>query len=339
MAYAIMRCEKISAKGNLASSISHAYRERETLNADLDRTPENEILVRYDKEQTDNEIELARTRKDNVIMYDMFIGMSPEWAKDVSPAQVSEWKDKSMEWLKEEFGAENIKSAVLHQDEQTPHIQAHVIPRHEGKLNAKHWTGGKQRCSELQDRYHAKVKELGLARGERGSKARHEEVSKYYTRVHEPIEKKVKLTYPHPEMTDRLKIDDYGKKVAVSVRDQMSEQIHELRAKVKELQRPNFQNERKLYEEQSKKIKELSADLNHFKKQAVFLKTQGDKMVKSKETAMQKEINLWKDKAESMETAVKLTLPQEEQKKVIQKREELRREKVRTKERSIGLER
>ena len=54
-------------------------------------------------------------------------------------------------------------------------------------------------------------------------------------------------------MTDRLKIDDYGKKVAVSVRDQMSEQIHELRAKVKELQRPNFQNERKLYEEQSKK--------------------------------------------------------------------------------------
>ena len=93
---------------------------------------------------------------------------------------------------------------------------------------------------------------MGLTRGERGSKARHEEVSKYYTRVHEPIEKKVKLTYPHPEMTDRLKIDDYGKKVAVSVRDQMSEQIHELRAKVKELQRPNFQNERKLYEEQSK---------------------------------------------------------------------------------------
>ena len=146
----------------MASSISHAYRERETLNADLDRTPENEILVRYDKEQTDNEIESARTRKDNVIMYDMFIGMSPEWAKDVSPAQVSEWKDKSMEWLKEEFGAENIKSAVLHQDEQTPHIQAHVIPRHEGKLNAKHWTGGKQRCSELQDRYHARSKNWGL---------------------------------------------------------------------------------------------------------------------------------------------------------------------------------
>ena len=72
----------------------HAYRERETLNADLDRTPENEIMVRYDKEQTDNEIESARTRKDNVIMYDMFMGMSPEWAKDATPSQVSEWKEK-----------------------------------------------------------------------------------------------------------------------------------------------------------------------------------------------------------------------------------------------------
>ena len=339
MAYAIMRCEKISAKGNLASSISHAYRERETLNADLDRTPENEILVRYDKEQTDNEIESARTRKDNVIMYDMFIGMSPEWAKDATPSQVSEWKEKSMEWLKEEFGAENIKSAVLHRDEQTPHIQAHVIPRHEGKLNAKHWTGGKQRCSELQDRYHAKVKELGLTRGERGSKARHEEVSKYYTRVNEPIEKKVKLTYPPAEMSDRLKIDDYARKVATSVRDQMSEKVHELRAKVKELERPNFQNERKLYEEQKKQIDKLTTEVSYFKHQTEYFKHQGEIRVKSKETTMQKEVDLWKDKAESMEKALKLTLSEQEQKKVIQKREELRREKVRTKERSIGLER
>ena len=33
-------------------------------------------------------------------------------------------------------------------------------------------------------------KNWGLQGGERGNKARHEEVSKYYTRVHEPIEKK-----------------------------------------------------------------------------------------------------------------------------------------------------
>ena len=61
-------------------------------------------------------------------------------------------------------------------------------------------------------------------------------------------------------------------------------------------------------------------------------------MVKSKETAMQKEINLWKDKAESMETAVKLTLPQEEQKKLFKSVRNCG-EKSPHKERSIGLER
>ena len=209
MAYAIMRCEKISAKGNLASSISHAYRERETLNADLDRTPENEILVRYDKEQTDNEIESARTRKDNVIMYDMFIGMSPEWAKDVSPAQVSEWKDKSMEWLKEEFGAENIKSAVLHQDEQTPHIQAHVIPRHEGKLNAKHWTGGKQRCSELQDANFLKKIQNGVWQVSeqimmKGSEHKKQLLINYYREEEKQITAPINEEEPEPELEEDI---------------------------------------------------------------------------------------------------------------------------------------
>ena len=134
-----------------------------------------------------------------------------------------------------------------------PHIfKPMSFPRHEGKLNAKHWTGGKQRCSNYKTATMQRSKNWGLQRGERGSKARHEEVSKYYTRVHEPIEKKVKLTYPPAEMSDRLKIDDYARKVATSVRDQMSEKVHELRAKVKEVERPNFQNERKLYEEQEK---------------------------------------------------------------------------------------
>ena len=140
-------------------------------------------------------------------------------------------------------------------------------------------------------------------------------------------------------MSDRLKIDDYARKVATSVRDQMSEKVHELRAKVKELERPNFQNERKLYEEQKKQIDKLTTEVSYFKHQTEYFKHQGEIRVKSKETTMQKEVDLWKDKAESMEKALKLTLSEQEQKKVIQKREELRREKVRTKERSIGLER
>ena len=36
--YAIMRCKKLSSMGSVASSLKHAYRERETPNADSSRT-------------------------------------------------------------------------------------------------------------------------------------------------------------------------------------------------------------------------------------------------------------------------------------------------------------
>ncbi|RYF11837.1 MAG: plasmid recombination enzyme, partial [Oxalobacteraceae bacterium] len=42
MAYAIMRAKKLSSMGNVASSLQHCFRERETHNADASRTPDNE---------------------------------------------------------------------------------------------------------------------------------------------------------------------------------------------------------------------------------------------------------------------------------------------------------
>ena len=38
MSYAIMRCKKLATMGSVASSLQHAYRERETANADPQRT-------------------------------------------------------------------------------------------------------------------------------------------------------------------------------------------------------------------------------------------------------------------------------------------------------------
>ena len=264
MAYAIMRCEKISTKGNLAASISHAYRTRETENANPRIS--NEIIVEYDKTKVDQEVEQARTRKDNVIMYDVFLGVSPEWYEKSSSIDFTKWKQNSIEWLKEEFGEENIKSVVLHRDEQTPHIQAHILPRYDGKLNAKHWTGGKEKCSKLQDRYHAKVRICGLERGEKGSKARHEKVSKYYKRVNSP-EEEIKISYPEPSISDRLQIAEYGYKVAQSVSAQIMPELNRLKSKVKELEHISLKSERKIYQKQNEKYVFLESKYNLTKRQ------------------------------------------------------------------------
>lgn len=42
MAYAIMRCKKLSSMGSVASSLQHCYRERETPNAVPEKTPQNQ---------------------------------------------------------------------------------------------------------------------------------------------------------------------------------------------------------------------------------------------------------------------------------------------------------
>ena len=41
MPYAIMRAEKLKTFGNVAASLQHCFRERETPNADAARTPDN----------------------------------------------------------------------------------------------------------------------------------------------------------------------------------------------------------------------------------------------------------------------------------------------------------
>ena len=268
MGYAIMRTAKLKGAGSIGGSIAHAYRERETPNADLDRTPDNEVLVQYDPETCRQDIEKGRTRSDNVEVIEVVLTTSPEWMEQATPEQKAEWKEKSMEWLKEEFGEENIQSAVLHKDETTDHISAHVTPIDEnGKLNAKKWLGGKQKCQEIQDRYAEKVKDLGLERGERGSKARHQEVSKYYGRVEKAaaIEpEKENLRVPKvPEskgwtgLYDADEMKRHGENCGRAVRDQMRERERSLVSKVAELEADKAANRGNI--EKNEKLTDLLA--------------------------------------------------------------------------------
>ena len=194
--YAIFRCEKLNTYGEVGSALAHANRKRETPNAN--RSIENQYLVQIPLEQIKERCESARTRKNNVLCYDIFCGASPEFfAGNFSGKKIDEWQHSSIQWLEAKFGKENIVNLVVHLDEQTPHITCQCLPIHEGKLNARHFTGGKAKMSALQDSYAEAVSKLGLERGERGSSARHESVKKYYTRVNEA------------ETSDQLRVADF----------------------------------------------------------------------------------------------------------------------------------
>ena len=345
MAYAIMRTAKLKTGGNVGASLSHTYRERETQNADLEKTPQNEIIVKGDMEKMETMLDGVKKRSDSVHCVEIFMGTSPEFFEGKSESQISEWKDKSMGWAKETFGEENILSAVMHRDEQTPHLSVHVVPIKDGKLNAKSWLGGREKLSELQDSYSKSVEGLGLDRGERGSPAKHEEVKKYYERVQEPIDLTTNLTYPKPEMSDRLNIDDYGRKVATSVRNQMSKKVQSLESKIKELEKPDLQRQRKLYQKQKKEIMGHEKAMYEKEKMVHVYKSMAQREHEEKKRSpsnqMIKEKDYWKDRAESLETATKMVLPEgnEIRQQIFQQREKLRKEKQLQFEKIHGKER
>ena len=42
--------------------------------------------------------------------------------------RLDEWCKDNIDWLLKTYGADNVVSAVLHMDEETPHIHATIIP-------------------------------------------------------------------------------------------------------------------------------------------------------------------------------------------------------------------
>ena len=202
MAYAIMRCEKIKNMGRLGGSFLHAFRERETLNADSTRTAGNVDYFARNAEEAMTRAKLTlpeKIRKNGVIAVEYLFTASPEWFKTATSAQKKEFFDCSVDWLAEKYGRAHIITATVHNDETTPHLTAVVIPiDSRGKLNARGFIGGAEKLRKDQDTYAKAVSSLGLVRGIRGSKAKHQEISQWYGELHETD--KIKLNHRPPSV-------------------------------------------------------------------------------------------------------------------------------------------
>ncbi|WP_313809882.1 plasmid recombination protein, partial [Escherichia coli] len=88
--YAIMRCKKLTGMGSVASALQHCYRERETPNADAERTPENHCSVSQSADEAMGKLrELLpeKRRKDAVLAVEYVMTASPEWWNEATPRQ------------------------------------------------------------------------------------------------------------------------------------------------------------------------------------------------------------------------------------------------------------
>lgn len=196
--YAIMRCKKLTGMGSVASALQHCYRERETPNANAERTPENYCSVSQSADEAMGKLrELLpeKRRKDAVLAVEYVMTASPEWWNEATPRQQAEFFARSEQCLEKKYGKDRVVAAVVHRDEATPHLSAFVVPlTQDGRLSAKEFIGGRSKMREDQSTYAESVKKLGLERGIEGSRATHQTVQHYYESINRGTRSQVSIS-------------------------------------------------------------------------------------------------------------------------------------------------
>ena len=69
-----------------------------------------------------------KVRKGQSRSLEIIFGGSPEALSPLSPEQLDQWAKDTIQWAKDEWGAENVMYAALHMDESTPHLHLIVVP-------------------------------------------------------------------------------------------------------------------------------------------------------------------------------------------------------------------
>ena len=251
MGYQILRFEKIKTRQSLEGRCKHATRERQPQNADpalqgenhRDRTTQ-ETLEAFDRRLA----EIPKIRKDNVRAVEILVGFSPSEALRLSKAEQDRYFGDAKAWFVKLFGGpQNLLNTTIHADEHTSrHMTMFVMPietikeeqtgKERGeKFNCKHWLGGAKRLSLLQTRFHDDVAgHYGLERGILGSKAKHQEVDRFYAKVHAAIED-ASLPDPDPPRHRVFRDPNDEMKEAVENRDaQLQPKIAVLAAQARE---------------------------------------------------------------------------------------------------------
>ena len=198
MAYAIMRAKKLANMGSVAASMQHCYRERETHNADQERTPDNQHLVAKSTDEAMGKLRdllPEKRRKDAVLAVEYVMTASPEWFATATPEQEKALFQRSLQWLADKYGADRIVTASIHRDEATPHLSAFVVPLTQDKrLSAKEFIGSRDKMRADQSTYAACVADLGLERGIEGSKAIHQTIQQHYAAVQSGVAPKATIS-------------------------------------------------------------------------------------------------------------------------------------------------
>ena len=254
--FAIIRVQKIKTFGALKIRANHNLRAHPDAakNADPARKDDNVILRGSNDPTTDVQERFEslgiKPRKNAVVANEILLAASPEFFDQASlgSKKFNAWVQDNLKFLDEQFGKENIVSAVLHLDEATPHIQVLMTPIHTKNKNKKPALAAKKffdrpLLRKLHDDYAASMKRFGLERGIKNSKVVHQSAQEFrreaeleLKEIQREQKKAAKLAQElHQEKTSLVS----SRSFVDSLKARYKTFIDKLRSQIKRLKRTN----------------------------------------------------------------------------------------------------
>jgi len=212
MPYAVLRVAKIKTQAQAVAATGHNYRQAQhphsISNADKEAPHPNREYINH--EQKDywsllqariQEAGVKRVRHDSVRGMEVILTGSPEGfirsqdgrAVDYSK---SKWAQDNLHFLQEKFGAKNVVSFTLHQDEKTPHIHAVLAPITAKNTLSADQLFNPQSLRQLQTEYAQAMAPYGMERGVEHSQAKHDPMQRLYGLEAQHAQRVVELTQP-----------------------------------------------------------------------------------------------------------------------------------------------
>lgn len=116
-------------------------------------------------------------RRDAVLITEFIFSASPSLFVNMNDNEIRQYFQDCYNWVAEQYGIDNIVSAMVHLDETTPHMHLCIMPiTRDNKLCANDLFGNGGKLSKMQDNVHEKVfSKYGLERGDKDKKAKHVE--------------------------------------------------------------------------------------------------------------------------------------------------------------------
>ncbi len=184
MGYAVVHMQKIN-KGGTYGIQFHCQREGESkTNPDIDLTRThlnydliNEQPIKYtaviNEKIRNNATDTTKVRKDAVVMCNFVITSDEQTMKAMTPEQLRQFFQDSVEFFGNRYGKENLVMGSVHMDETTPHMHLGLVPIKDKKLSCKN-IFNRNELRSLQTDFAEEVgKKYGLKRGIPGSERTH----------------------------------------------------------------------------------------------------------------------------------------------------------------------